>query len=102
MSDIRNSKISELVKELHEYSIQTEVYDPYASAEEVKEEYQIELVKTIGSNYDAVIIAVNHDRFGAYTMDKFAQLMNKNPIIMDLKGMYERPSTETGISYWRL
>ena len=102
VSDIRNSKISELVKELHEFSIQTEVYDPYASAEEVKEEYNIELVESLSSDYDAIIIAVNHDRFEAYTMEKFVQLMSKSPIIMDLKGMYERPSNESGISYWRL
>jgi len=102
VSDIRNSKISELIKELHEYSIQTEVYDPYASPEEVKREYNIELVESISSNYDAVIIAVNHDRFRAYTMEKFTQLMNQDPIIMDLKGMYERPSKDSEISYWRL
>lgn len=102
VSDIRNSKISELVKELHEYSIQTEVFDPYASPEEVKKEYSIDLVESISSNYDAVIIAVNHDRFGAYTMEKFTQLMNQNPIIMDLKGMYERPAKDSEISYWRL
>jgi len=102
VSDIRNSKISELVKELSDFSIRTEVYDPYASPIAVKEEYKIDLVESISTDYDAVIIAVNHDRFKAYTMDKFKDLMNSNPIVMDIKGMYERPSEDSGISYWRL
>lgn len=102
VSDIRNSKISELIKELHEYSIQTEVYDPHASPVEVKDEYDIELVESLSENYDAVIIAVNHDRFAGYTLEKLSLMMNPHPIIMDLKGMYDRPSVESEISYWRL
>lgn len=101
VSDIRNSKISELIHELHEYSIKTDVYDPYASAEEVKEEYGITLINKLGQNYDAVVIAVNHDRFQAYSVDKLLSIMKRDPIIMDLKGMFDKPKRDD-ISYWRL
>lgn len=102
VSDIRNSKISELVNELQEYSILPDVYDPYASEEEVKDEYGIEMIDIPMTGYDAVIIAVNHDRFKAYTLDKIVSLMNADPIIMDLKGMFDLPAEDSGISYWRL
>ncbi len=101
VSDIRNSKISELIHELDEYSIKTDVYDPYASAEEVEAEYGITMIDKPRQDYDAVVIAVNHDRFKAYTIDKLVSIMTRDPIIMDLKGMYALPDRED-ISYWRL
>lgn len=102
VSDIRNSKISELVYELEDYSISPHVYDPHASETEVFDEYGIELIDIPLTGYDAVIIAVNHDRFKAYTIDKIKSLMTKDPILMDLKGMFELPSKDYEISYWRL
>lgn len=101
VSDIRNSKISELIHELHDYSIKTDVYDPYASTDEVVKEYGITMIENPGQDYDAVVIAVNHDRFQAYTIDKLIAIMTRDPIIMDLKGMYPLPNRED-ISYWRL
>ena len=63
VSDIRNSKVVDVIEELKRYSVQTEVTDPLADAEEFMHEYGILLRKDFGTDYDAVIVAVNHDQF---------------------------------------
>ncbi|NPA67423.1 MAG: nucleotide sugar dehydrogenase, partial [Chlorobi bacterium] len=60
VSDIRNTKVVTIVKELESYKVNTDVTDPLASPEEVKNEYGIELTDKIADNYDAIIVAVNH------------------------------------------
>ena len=61
VSDIRNSKVADLYHELHAYSVQVDVVDPYADPEETEEEYGIHIKSQPASDYDAVIVAVGHD-----------------------------------------
>jgi len=100
VSDIRNSKVVDLVRELMQFSINVHLTDPHATPNGVAHEYNLTLVDQISTDYDAVVVAVNHATYKDYDIEYFKKIMNSNPILMDLKGMYE-PS-ENGVDYWRL
>lgn len=102
VADIRNSKVADLIKELMGYSIQVHVVDPHASPSEVALEYGITLEDAPASNYDAVVVAVNHAVFQAYGLDHFLSLMNDAPVLFDLKGTFDRAEMEQKLTYWRL
>ncbi len=101
VSDIRNSKVADLVKELMQYSINVHIVDPQASPNEVAHEYGLTLVDKVSNDYDAIIIAVEHKEYKTLSMDYFKTITKEDPIIMDLKGIYEAPS-QNGLLYWRL
>ena len=100
VSDIRNSKVADLVKELMQYSINVHITDPYASPNEVAHEYNLTLVDTPSANYDAVVVAVAHDEYKTLEASYFAKITTSDALLMDLKGLYEG-KTE-GLEYWRL
>jgi UDP-N-acetyl-D-galactosamine dehydrogenase len=100
VSDIRNSKVVDLVQEMMQYSVNVHITDPHASPNEVAHEYKLTLVDKISDNYDAVIVAVNHDEYKNYDHEYFKKIMNGDPILMDLKGIYE--PQDDGLTYWRL
>ena len=103
VADIRNSKVVDLVKELMKYSINVHVTDEHASPNEVAHEYNLTLVENISSDYDAVIVAVNHRNYQDHTPTFYKSIMKDNPIIMDLKGIYQPADfSDAGVSYWRL
>ncbi|MBU2939555.1 nucleotide sugar dehydrogenase [Lacinutrix sp. C3R15] len=85
--DIRNSRVIDIIKELETYHVDVDVFDPWASSEEVKHEYGFDLLcsKTeISANYDAIILAVSHNEFKALDMEAL-----KSPIgvIFDVKSL---------------
>ena len=86
--DIRNSKVIDIYNELLQYGIKVEVYDPHADAHEVSEEYNINLIAKIGSEYDAVILAVSHEEFLHIEYDKI--IKNSNSVIFDTKSFLDR------------
>lgn len=100
VSDIRNSKVADVICELKSYGLKVDVTDPYANSEELKEEYDFTLVDNIKDDYDAVIVAVNHEPYLNYTEDDFIGLMRntKNPILVDIKGIYRNKIKK--MSYW--
>ena len=101
VSDIRNSKVADLVRELMKYAINVHLVDPRASPNEVAHEYRMTLMDTPSTMYDAVIVAVGHDEYRTLDPAYFKSLMNGAPILLDLKGLYQvKPDDE--IQYWRL
>ncbi len=100
VADIRNSKVSDLVKEMQQYSMNVHVTDPHASPNEVAHEYQLTMVDQISSDYDAVVVAVSHDDYKKLDHAYFKSIMKEKPILMDLKGIYE--TSKNGLEYWRL
>lgn len=100
VADIRNSKVVDLVKEIMGYSVNVHLIDPHASPNELARDYRLTLMDKISDNYDAVVVAVNHDEYKKLDLDYFKSIMNINPILMDIKGVYN--PKENGISYWRL
>ncbi|MCB0695633.1 MAG: nucleotide sugar dehydrogenase, partial [Saprospiraceae bacterium] len=102
VSDIRNSKVADLITELNLFAIRTDIHDPHASAEEVKKEYGFDLVSEPGEQYDAIVVAVNHDDFKRYSIADLKAMMNGDPILVDIKALYDRATVEKEMTYWRL
>lgn len=100
VSDIRNSKVVDVIEELKRYSVVTEVVDPLADAEEFHEEYGIHLHKEYGKDYDAVIVAVNHEQFSDLDDSYFARILKKDGIVVDVKG--DLRNKIKNFSYWSL
>jgi UDP-N-acetyl-D-galactosamine dehydrogenase len=101
VSDIRNSKVADLVKELQKFSVSVQLSDPFASPKEVLESYDLHLDNIIDQRYDALIVAVAHDTYKSLVIADFKQLLTSDAIVFDLKGLF-KPENFNGISYWRL
>ncbi len=100
VSDIRNSKVADVVNELKSFSLNVEVADPYASSEELKHEYGFGLVDAIGKDYDAVIVTVPHNEYKNLDDAYFASITKPAAIVADLKGIYRKKITSR--TYWSL
>lgn len=100
VSDIRNSKVADVIKELKSFSLNVDVTDPHASSDELEHEYGFRLTDTPGSDYDAVIIAVPHNDYKNIEDKEFASISKPNAIIADLKGIYRGKITNR--KYWSL
>jgi UDP-N-acetyl-D-glucosamine/UDP-N-acetyl-D-galactosamine dehydrogenase len=100
VADIRNSKIIDIVNELKSYSINVEVVDPRADAEEVFEEYGFHLASEICSGYDGVIAAVSHNEYKSFSENFFLSICNPKSFILDLKGIYRSKINQ--LEYWSL
>ena len=87
--DTRNTKVADIYKELKDFGLNVDVYDPWASAEEVKHEYGIELT-TSSPNlklYKGVILAVSHTEF---TTIPFNTIKQNGGVLFDAKGVVDR------------
>ena len=86
-SDIRNSKVIDIYKELLQFGLNVNVYDPLADKKEVFQEYRIKLINKLGK-YDAVILAVSHEIFKNIQLQEI--LKGKNSVVYDIKSFYDR------------
>lgn len=100
VSDIRNSKVADVVKELQSFSLNVDVTDPHANSNETMHEYGFSLLTDITEKYDAVIIAVPHNSYKLLDDVYFAGITNDNAIIADLKGGYR--GIINSRTYWSL
>ena len=92
--DIRNSRAIDVVRELQDYQMQVDVYDPWASAEEVKHEYNLDLITDINktnNQYDAVLAVVAHKEFKTMDIDKYTK---ENALIYDVKAIYAKEKSD--------
>jgi UDP-N-acetyl-D-galactosamine dehydrogenase len=90
VSDIRNSKVPELIRELQEFSINVDAIDPFADPLEFKEEYGIEMVDLPDKCYDAIILAVNHAQYLNHDESYFRGLVHPGSLFYDVKGVYRQ------------
>lgn len=104
VSDIRNSKVTDLIKELQSFFIQVDITDAFASPSEVQHEYGLQLIDTVQNNtYNAVIISVAHRPYLQLSAAYFENLMqNQHGILFDLKGVYNKKISSEKITYWTL
>ncbi|MCW3127917.1 MAG: UDP-N-acetyl-D-galactosamine dehydrogenase [Bacteroidetes bacterium] len=100
VSDIRNSKVVDVIKALKEFHVHVEVTDPYADSEEFHHEYGEVLTADVAKDYDAVIIAVNHDKFAGYDESYFKGILKPDGILVDIKGDLRRKIKN--LKYWSL
>jgi UDP-N-acetyl-D-galactosamine dehydrogenase len=101
VSDIRNSKVANLVKALQNYSLQVDIYDPNVDHAEVKHEYGLSMVDAIGNDYDAIVLAVAHDVFRDFSEEYLKEISKQNLVFIDIKGMF-KSLRSTDIKYWSL
>ena len=98
VSDIRNSKVADVVKELKEFYLNVDVVDPHADSAELEHEYGFGLAADPGSDYDAVIVTVCHEPYVKLDDAYFASITKPNAIVADLKGTYR--SKIKSRQYW--
>jgi UDP-N-acetyl-D-galactosamine dehydrogenase len=100
VSDIRNSKIVDVYRELKEFGLGVDVVDPYASSQEVEEEYGFSLSEKINNNYDCIIVAVNHKEYTSLDDSYFQEISTDDALFVDVKGIYRNKIK--GLKYWSL
>lgn len=100
VSDIRNSKVADVVNSLQEYFLKVHVHDPHADSDELNHEYGFGLTENIDNDYDAVIMAVLHDDYLELNDEYFASITKPAALIADLKGMYRNKINQR--QYWSL
>jgi UDP-N-acetyl-D-galactosamine dehydrogenase len=87
--DIRNTKVTDIIKELREYNCKVSVHDPWVNKLEAKKEYGINLLDKIKDNsYDAIIIAVAHKEFKKMGIKKIRALGKSKHVVYDLKYLF--------------
>ncbi len=100
VSDIRNTKVADIINELQSYRVQVDLVDPYADADEVKHEYGIELNIQPQGTYDAIIVAVAHRQYRKMSEQDFLKLANETCLLVDIKGLYSNQIEK--LEYWSL
>jgi UDP-N-acetyl-D-galactosamine dehydrogenase len=85
--DIRNSRVVDIYRELSDFGMEVDVYDPWANKAEVKKEHGIDLVAELGAKYDAIVLTVAHQEFLNLP---YASLKAENGIIFDIKSVLDR------------
>ncbi|MFO0322078.1 MAG: nucleotide sugar dehydrogenase [Bacteroidota bacterium] len=99
VSDIRNSKVADIVKELKSFGVKVEIVDPHADSEELKHEYGFALNK-LAKGYDGVIVAVNHKEYKVLDEKFFKSILSPKGVIVDIKGLYKNKLKT--LNYWSL
>jgi UDP-N-acetyl-D-galactosamine dehydrogenase len=101
VSDIRNSKVIDIVNELKSYQVHVDVIDPHADSDEMQHEYGVPLISHATNDYDAIIVAVNHKEYMGLNENYFKSLLKDGKgIFVDVKGIYKDQIKE--IEYWSL
>lgn len=102
VSDIRNSKVVDIVNELKSYGVsKIDAVDPFASSQEVEYEYGYKLATEPNGRYDAIIVAVNHRQYLDLDDDFFSQYAADRCIFVDIKGAFLNRKPK-GLAYWSL
>lgn len=100
VSDIRNSKVADVVKELQSFGLHVDVVDPHASSEELRIEYGFVLTEQPGNDYDAIVLAVSHEKYQTLMEEDFIRMSNGRGILIDIKGIFRNKIKK--LDYWSL
>lgn len=101
VSDIRNSKVIDIINELKSFQVKVDLIDPHASSSEMEHEYGVGLVANPTNNYDAIIVAVNHKEYQNLTESDFENMMNDDKgVFVDVKGIFKGKINR--LEYWSL
>jgi UDP-N-acetyl-D-galactosamine dehydrogenase len=102
VSDIRNSKVIDIIRELESFSVQVDIVDPHADSDELHHEYGCTLVpQPVPNTYEAIIIAVAHNEYLNMEEQYLTSLLkNGQGVLVDIKGTYR--SKIKNLHYWSL
>ena len=102
--DLRNSKVIDIIRELQDYGVNVQVHDASANPSEAASEYGVALISLEQLRpAAAVIVAVAHRLYREWSAADLTRLMGRNPVVIDVKGIYEPAELErTGARVWRL
>jgi UDP-N-acetyl-D-galactosamine dehydrogenase len=95
--DMRNSKVLDIIKELEEFECSVEVYDYWIDKSDLSTK-NLNFVNELPLNtqkYDAIVVAVGHEKFKSITTQEYVSMSNGTPIVIDVKGIVKKPT-------WRL
>ena len=96
--DMRNTKVIDIIEELKDFGANVDVYDPWVDYTEESERYKHGIIKNplkSDKKYDAIVVAVGHKQFKAYTESDYEKLSNDSKIVIDIKNIVDKPT-------WRL
>jgi len=103
VSDLRNSRVPDVLKELAEYGIDAVVHDPHADPADARHEYGLTLTAWEDlRNLDGLIIAVGHKAYRDMGADKLMALVRHGGVVMDLKSVLRPEKVDRAIKYWSL
>jgi UDP-N-acetyl-D-galactosamine dehydrogenase len=101
VSDIRNSKVIDIISELKSFHVNYDLMDPHASSDEMQHEYGVSLTSESSDDYDAIIVAVSHSEYLDMSEADFKKMMrDENGVFVDVKGIFKDKIKE--IEYWSL
>jgi UDP-N-acetyl-D-galactosamine dehydrogenase len=100
--DIRNSRAIDVIRRLQWLGHDVDVADPFADANEVRDEYGLDLVEPDGQSYDLVVGAVAHQHYRELAADRLSALVAAGGTLADLKGMWRNGQVPAGVDYWTL
>jgi UDP-N-acetyl-D-galactosamine dehydrogenase len=101
VSDIRNSKVIDVINELKSFLVHVDLIDPHADSNEMMHEYGIGLTENPGNQYDAIIVAVNHQEYKTMNEADFKKyLKNETGVFIDVKGIFKNKIND--LEYWSL
>lgn len=93
--DIRNTKVIDVIRELQGFHANVDIYDPWADAGEVEQEYGLNLTQELQpGHYDAVVVCVSHDQIKAMGAEKIRQLCKSNHVIFDVKYVLDKSAID--------
>ncbi len=100
VSDIRNSKVADIIREIQSFSVHVDVVDPHADSEELMHEYGFGLIDKPEGKYDAIIVAVNHRDYINLDETYFKSITTEKAALIDIKGIFRGKIKE--LKYWSL
>lgn len=102
--DLRNTKVVDIIRELHDYGVKVQVSDPVADPEEARREYGLTLTAhTELEPADAIVVAVPHDSYRQLGVGDLLALLKDNPVVIDVKSLFDKETLRAaGIRVWRL
>ena len=101
VSDIRNSKVIDIVNEFRSFQVSVDLIDPHASSTEMEHEYGVSLISSASNDYDAIIVAVNHKEYLDLNESYFKSLLKDGKgVFVDVKGIYKNKISD--LEYWSL
>jgi UDP-N-acetyl-D-galactosamine dehydrogenase len=103
VSDLRNSRVPDIVNELQDFGVTVRVHDPYGNSAEAQHEYGISLSSLNEfHNLDGLVFAVAHDAYQKIPVKDLCAMLRPGGVLVDVKGMLDPTQIEGEIEYWSL